>query len=249
VVVLVVGTFGLSQPAAAQATTPRGWVDVNFGIAVPAQGDFRVSGTEIIFDELATSRADFRLPQGASFDFGGGAMVTPRLGLGVSFTGTAHRDVAELRIEIPHPFFFNAHAADVRDTAEPLVRAESGTHLQVMLVAHDRDRVRVRLYGGPSFVRVRQESVDTIIFTQVFGIFTTFNSVTIEAFEPRTVEASGWGIHAGADVAYFLTRVVGLGGFVRVVRATVELPNTLGSGRVPVTAGGVQTGGGLRLSW
>jgi hypothetical protein len=174
-------------------------------------------------------------------------MVTPLIGVGISFSGTAHRDVADLRIEIPHPFFFNAYAVDQVPTADPLGRAEGGTHLQLMVVAHDRDGLRIRLFGGPSYIRVEQDAVDTILYHQVFGLFTTVNAVTITEFEARTVEAGGWGFHAGGDVSYFLTRVVGLGGFVRVTRATAEIANTIGTGRVSVTTGGVQMGGGLRL--
>jgi hypothetical protein len=50
----------------------------------------------------------------------------------------------------------------------------------------------------------------------------------------------------GGDVTYFVSRVVAVGGLVRLTRGTVELPNTLGPGRAALTAGGTQISGGLR---
>ena len=99
VMVAVMGmTVAMASTAWAQEPHSRGWLDVNFGIASAAEKSFAMHATETQFDEPAHVDATYHLPTGASFDFGGGVMITPRVGIGVSYTGTAHQDVASLHI-------------------------------------------------------------------------------------------------------------------------------------------------------
>ena len=50
-----------------------------------------MQGIDIRFGERATFAIDYNLPTGAAFDFGGGFMITPMIGVGVSFSGTRTR--------------------------------------------------------------------------------------------------------------------------------------------------------------
>ena len=128
------------------------------------------------------------------------------------------------------------------------MRVEGGSNIQLMFVAYDRRGVRVRVFGGPSFFRVQQDAVDEVDYNQDYLVFSPVNSVSITTFTQRQVEGTGWGGHVGADVSYFFTHVVGVGGFARFTRGSVDIENTLaGGGTVTVKAGGVQAGGGLRL--
>ena len=75
----------------AQVRDPsKGWVDVHFGVASAAENSYEAAVSLPQSDEMATYAAAYSFPRGAEFDFGGGYMVTPRLGIGLSFTGTAH---------------------------------------------------------------------------------------------------------------------------------------------------------------
>lgn len=249
VLTLVLGALILWPAAAgAQSTFRRGWFDVNLGLARPAESSFDTVTVEPHSEgESQRATVTYHLPAGAAFDFGGGVMITPVIGLGVSFTGTAHRKSADLEIEVPHPFFFNAFARDGSFTDEALTRSEGGFSIQVMVVAVERGKLRLRVFGGPTWFRVEQESVDRIQFDQSLGIFVPTNTVRITRYEARTVDGSGWGAHAGADVSYFLSEVVGLGAYGRYMGGSVDIDNALGQGTVSVKAGGVQVGGGLRL--
>jgi hypothetical protein len=51
----------------------------------------------------------------------------------------------------------------------------------------------------------------------------------------------------GADASVFFTRVVGIGGFVRYSRGTIEVDEPLSEMPQDVTVGGLRVGGGLRL--
>src|SRR5688500_12221956 len=149
------GVLGLVMAAGAEAqsTFERGWIDVNFGVAVAAEDAFSMRATGELFDEPADFGADYALPRGASFDFGGGFMITPIFGVGVSFTGTAHEDVAILDARIPHPILANTYATDEAETDTMLQRIEGGVNLQAMIVAAQTDRFRFRMFGGPTYFR------------------------------------------------------------------------------------------------
>jgi hypothetical protein len=62
----------MAAGAEAQSTFERGWIDVNFGVAVAAEHAFSMRATGELFDEPADFSADYALPPGASFDFGVG---------------------------------------------------------------------------------------------------------------------------------------------------------------------------------
>jgi hypothetical protein len=232
----------------------RGWIDVNFGVAIAAEDSFRMQGTDIRFAEQATFAIDYNLPTGAAFDFGGGFMITPVIGVGVSFSGTAHEEAADLSARIPHPIFANAHATGTAPTDEKLMRTEGGVNLQAMIVALQTDRLRVRFFGGPTYFRVKQDAVHTITYNQVFAFNNTTNNVTITSFDGGEIEENGWGFHGGGDVSVFFTRVIGVGGFARFSRGNIELENTIAmsandADTVEIKAGGFQVGGGLRLKF
>lgn len=244
-IIVVVGCLW-TTPAFAQYE--KGWFDVNFGLAGAAENLFVTSSTAPLFLESATFGVAYDVPRGASFDFGGGFMVTRIVGLGISVQGTAHEGLPGLSIRIPHPLFFNAHAADVGPGVMALQRTEGAVHLQAMVVATpNSQRFRVRVFGGPSFFRVSQDTVDRILYNQVFQVFGPLNSVDITRYEFSESEGNGWGFHAGADAAVYFSRIFGVGGFVRFSRGAVELSDL--SGAFDVDTGGLQTGGGLRLKF
>lgn len=239
-------------PVAAQTDTERGWLDVNFGVAVPAEEEFAMAASGILYREVATWRAGYALSRGASFDVGGGYMFTRLLGIGLSLSGTAHEDPAAAAIRIPHPLYAGAHATDADVTSDTLTRAEGGLHVQGVVNAVSTDRVRLRFFGGPSFLRAEQDAISDIRYDQQYGLFTPANRVDITNYVRRKVETSGWGFHAGADIGVFFTRVIGIGAVVRVSRASLDVENTLaatlGAGEtVEIEAGGLQVGGGLRI--
>jgi hypothetical protein len=244
----------MSASAEAQTTFERGWIDVNLGVAVAAEDAFSMRTTRDIFDEPADFGADYSLPRGASFDFGGGVMITPVFGAGVSFSGTAHEDVANLTARVPHPVFANVYATDSAPTDDLLQRVEGGVNLQAMIVPVQSDHFRFRVFGGPTYFRVEQDAVNTIRYEQAFLFLQRVNAVEITGSESDRIEGTAWGFHGGADASFFFNRVIGLGGFAKFSRASVDLENTLASSAgdddvVNVKAGGFQMGGGLRLKF
>jgi hypothetical protein len=244
------GVFRAASASAQTLDPEKGWLDVNFGIAKAAEESLGVTGSTTISSEQATFAAAYSFPQGAEFDFGGGYMFSPAIGLGVSISGTAHRDVAGLAIRIPHPLRFNAFATDATATDGELERTEGAFHLQAMIKAPlPTDRVRLRFFTGPSYFRLKADAISNVNYEQLFQVFGPGNTVAITTYQTTEVESTAWGFHAGADAAVMFGRVFGLGGFMRFSRATatVEDAAALGDGPVDVKLGGFQTGGGIRL--
>jgi hypothetical protein len=251
--IVLLGIVLAEAPSFAQSFE-RGWIDVNFGVAVAAEDTFRMQGVGTLFQEDATFGADYNLPRGAAFDFGGGVMITPLIGVGVSFSGTAHEDVASLDARVPHPILVNVYGSDVAETDEKLMRTEGGVNLQAMIVPLQTDRLRVRFFGGPTYFRVKQDAVTDIRYTQVSTILGAINNITITEFDSREIEGNGWGFHGGGDVSVFFNRIIGVGGFAKFSRGNVDIENTMAlSSRdedpIEVKAGGFQVGGGLRLKF
>lgn len=250
-----------ARPAAAEAQVPRpwerqsssferGWIDVNLGVAIAANRSVTLEFSQPWFQETRVFRMTYDNPTGASFDFGGGAMITPQIGVGVSLVGTAHRAVPELFVSVPHPNFFNALGNDTTDADREFWRREGSINLQLVGVSELDDNVRLRVFGGPSWFRVEQDLVSNLRYAQVFGVFTRVNEVAITSYDHvEKVEGTGWGYHVGADLSVFFTRVVGVGGFARYSRGTVDLVEPFAGDEIEFRVGGWQAGGGLRLKF
>lgn len=228
----------------------RAWIDVNFGVASSAQDERTAAFAFRLSSEVAALAAAYPQPsRGADFDFGGGYLFTPFVGFGISISGTAHKDPAGLAITLPHPYFYNRSTTASGVTVDSLERTEGAVHLQAVVAPLHTDRVMVRVFGGPSHFRVKQQLVEDINFTQSAGLFSVANIVRVTGSERKESEGSGWGFHAGADVGWFFTRVVGVGAMLRFSRANVEVFDPLSELTAELKAGGVQFGGGLRLKF
>jgi hypothetical protein len=243
---------GVAVPSAFAQVTPvgqpswdKGWIDVNFGVAVAAEKEYFSEFEFTRSLERGYGAAFYTLPTGAAFDFGGGFMFTPQVGIGISFGGTAHQDVVGLGLTVPHPNFFDEPGIGVNVTDEPLMRAEGAQHIQLMTVLLQTPRLRLRVFGGPSHFRAEQEVITNIRYIQT--TLGRANLINITSYDSEKSVGTGWGAHVGADVSVFFTRVVGVGGGVRISRGTVQFEDYGGFDDRKV--GGAQASGGLRLKF
>jgi hypothetical protein len=246
--------FAMTATAGAQTTGERVWIDVNVGSAWAAEDSFTMAVSVDRAGEAADFGAHYHLPRSVSFEFGGGVMLTPIVGVGASVGGTVHEALADLSVRLPHPYFFNAFATAVGTTDIPMQRIERNLDLQVMLVALRTKHVRLRAFGGPSYFRIEQDSVTDILYHQIYFVHSPFNAAELTEYELERSHGSGWGFHAGADCSVFFTRVIGVGGFAKYGSGSIDLENTVAgalghTAQVGVKAGGVHVGGGLRLKF
>jgi hypothetical protein len=246
--------LALSAPAEAQDPFERVWIDVNAGLAFAAQDVFAMSAPIDRFEEPAELAVEYTLPRAPSFDIGAGVMFTPRVGLGASYDGTLHEHSAQLNARLPHPLFPNAPATDMAETDPVMQRIERSLSLHAMVVVAQTRRFRLRAFGGPIRYRIEQDAVDAITYNHIYFVRQPTNIVQLTGFDYARVEGTGWGAHLGADASLFLTRILGVGLFTKYDRGRVALDNPLAAGlghpgRVTITAGGLQLGGGVRLKF
>ena len=112
------------------------------------------------------------------------------------------------------------------------------THVPIHWLVPVGRSVEIALFGGPTVFQVRQDLVSGIAFEQRYA----YTAATATGAQTRERSGMATGYHAGAEVAFYFSDQVGVGGTVRFSRARLDL----GSGDA-IEAGGLQTSGGLRL--
>jgi hypothetical protein len=245
-VVLTAAPAVQAQTAPASAPS-RGWLDVNF-LSLRSNQDVQAYAfADTIFLERRTVGAGYpALPSAVGLGIDVGFHVTPQFAAGINFTAVNYEYQGALTIEVPHPVFNNRHASDIDVTADTLAREDRGVDVSLIFIPRTPDAWRVRLFGGPTYLRVKQEMVSLVTYSQVFNLL-GFNSVDIQRYEFQVEEGSVWGLHAGVDVGYFFSRYVGVGGVVRFNRGTVTVDDPLSGVEADLKAGHTTVGGGLRL--
>jgi Bacterial SH3 domain len=212
----------------APAPFKRTWLDVNFGTAMSAAKDSVFTFSGFLNDKAA---AYGKPPRGAEFDFGGGFMFTPAVGIGLSIFGTARKDVVGLAGA------GIGTVGIVSATSAELVRGEGAWNFQAMLVPVNAERIRARVFGGPSFFAYQADMVRDFNLgrSQITGV------------DAVKIQGTGLGFHIGGDVTFFFNNIVGLGGFARYSRATATIDEPMSEVKQTITLGGFDTGGGLRF--
>ena len=255
IVVLVLSVASVPAPALAQ-DEPRGFISVNFGVQPPAE-ETLTDG--VIFPyrrETAIFGAEYPIERAFSFDVGGGGFFLPWLGVGAAVNRTSDERSANVAASVPHPTQFNRNASDSGDTQEAYGHSETGIHLNAIVRVPTGPRANVLFFGGPSFIRVKQDLVSDVTFNELL----LFNAYVINITGVRRTEfdATATGFNVGTDLGFFFTDNIGVGGLLRYTRATYELESALArtAGAFDVSgllekpkAGGVTAAGGVRFKF
>jgi hypothetical protein len=197
------------------------------------------------FAEGGTFDTDYDVGAGPSFDVGFAVRLWRALGVGVSVSSFTRADAVQVTARVPHPFFFERHrvfAADVEDVE----RRDVGVHVQAIFLIPAGERLRLMLSGGPSIVRLQQDFVSGVAFTEMFP----FDDLVGPRATVVTRDESAVGFNVGTDLTWMAGRRWGLGGLFRYSRGTVDftVPNDLvGDRDLSIDAGGFNVTGGLRV--
>ena len=237
---------GQSKPSASTPPKPkepwRGWSDralisLNAGWQSASFDlrDTRNFESPIGDREQRTLAADYSVKSGMSLDLGGGYRVWRALAAGVSVTRFSDSQDVSVSGSIPHPFFFNRARAISGVTAG--AREEMAVHVNAMWVMPIRPKMTLAVFGGPSFYSVKQTVVSDYDYNQTYP----YDDVTLTRVVAGDESTSVTGINVGADVGYYFTETIGVGGVIRFGRATVD--TSIGS----LDVGGPEFGVGLRI--
>ena len=196
-----------------------------------------------VYREDGDFDAGYGVGAGPVFDGGGGVRLASGIGFGVGVSRFDKRDPVSIDARIPHPFFFDRHRP-VNGSLSGLTRRETAAHVEVRWFAPTGGAVELAVFGGPTFFDVRQDLVTAVGHDHAYP----YDEAAFAAASTSTssVSSSAFGFHAGADVGFFFSGAVGVGAVLRYSRGSVELTGA-GGGTVPVDAGGLHAGGGLRL--
>jgi hypothetical protein len=243
-----------SRDAAAQvgqSWTDRGYLNLNVGFD-SVSDELADATTFSIYDESGTASISQPIDAGwgPMFDISGGARVWQNVSVGLGYHQVSSHSDATVEGSVPHPLFFNRNrpiALSVND----LSRTERAIHLQVGYMLILSDRVNVHFTLGPSFFKLRQETITDIAITEGAGN----NSVNAVATVAERSD-SPIGFNMGADVGYNVyesgSMKVGVGMFLRYAGATADVELVRFSGQpqgniVDSGLGGLQVGFGGRL--
>ena len=227
--------------ASAQTSVPaRGFLVLNGGYQVTTN-DFDDGATFRANAEDAKFTTDYEVKGGPAFDVAGGARLWRQLGVGVGVTRFSRSTPTVLSGSVPHPFFFS-RPRSVGGEVAGLKREEIAVHVQARLIAPVGTRLQVMAFGGPSFFQVRQGLVTGFTWADSYP----YDDAAFSAAQTTNDKGTKVGFNAGADVAFFFARQIGVGATVQFARATVELSGA-GGNAIEIKAGGVQAGGGLRV--
>jgi hypothetical protein len=214
--------------------SPRAIVSIN-GIYQSADDTFSQEQTFPLNQEDARYTSSYEVKSGPGIDAGGAIRLWRQLGAGVAFT--SFKDDRDITIEgtLPHPFFFNRPRAISGTT--PGTREETAVHVNAVYFLPVSRKFEVLLFGGPSFFTVKQTVVNDIRYSESYP----FDSATFTSAVVTEEKESKVGFNVGADVGFYFSKYIGVGGIVRFSRATI--PFSVGD----LEVGGAMVGGGVRL--
>ena len=229
----------LLLPATAGAQI-GGWVGFN-GATQATATTFTENVGFIEFHEDADFNADYAVGTGTVFDGGAGVRLANGLGFGVAVSRFEKLDPASIDARIPHPFFFD-RPRSFTGSEPDLTRLETAVHVEVRWFESVGDTVELAVFGGPTLFNVRQDLLNAIAYDHDYP----YNEASLASATRTAASASTFGFHAGADIGFFFSEVVGVGALIRYSGGSVDLPGE-GENMVPVDVGGFHVGGGLRL--
>jgi hypothetical protein len=218
----------------------KAFVSINAGLqGAGSEFGYSFSPTEFAYAEEARLNARYPLDAGPAFDVGGGVRAWRNLAVGAAVSVFSKSSDVSVDGTVPHPLYLDRDRAVSGSFRSP--RREVAVHLQATWVVPMGRRTLVSFAGGPSFFSVRQAMASGINLATVYPYDTT----AVTGARTTNETKGGVGFNASGDVAYFLTRSIGVGGTVHYTRGTLTLPTVGGGART--IAGGVQIGLGLRL--
>ncbi len=227
-------------PRAAQPTD-RIYISIDGAFQAGAE-DFGETVSFVENAENGTFSTEYNVESGPALNISAGATIWRNIGVGVGVTRFSRSTPISLTASVPHPFFFN-RARSISGDIGGLKREELAVHVQARANFTPSPKIQAVLFAGPSFFSVNQGIVNDFEISETYP----YDTATFSRGVTTTVDESKVGFNVGADVGYFFTRQIGVGGSVQWSGTTIDMPASGGTGTFELKAGGLQAGGGLRL--
>lgn len=240
---------GLAQPGSPPPEEARIRVDVNVGSAEPFSESREFRSRFLVFSEAGSAFATYPKPswENTFVDVGGSFKLNRLWGVGVNYNRTTREEIVGLKAMIPHPTFYSSAATSTGVTGQQLKHTEASTDFYLAIVPIRTRHLEWRLLGGPTIFSLSANMVNDVLYTQTYAPSSPQQTITITGFTTSEVHSLDWGAHAATDIAYFPTRLVGVGGGVRFNYGTISIDEPLSQLGQEIRAGGTSVFLGLRL--
>jgi hypothetical protein len=219
-------------PQTSKVWKGRGFAVIGAGAQVMGPG-YTSTATFKVHAEDASLNAEASIGVGPVFAARGGVRVWKNLALGGGLAVASTNQSLAVTGRLPHPFQFNQFR-QVEGSADGLARLETMAAFEASWLTAVTRRIDMFVFGGPAYIRVRQDMATKISFTESYP----YDSATFTGVETASLSGGALGVTAGVDVAYLLTRRLGVGGELRYSYAKTTLTPSAQPSRVPL--GGLQ---------
>jgi hypothetical protein len=226
-------------PKTSKSWKGRGFAVVAAGALVAAEG-YTSTSVFTVHAEDATLTADASIGVGPAFAVRAGMRVWKNMALGGGVSVVSASQSLNVTGRLPHPFQFN-QPRDVEGTADGLERVETLAAFEVSWLVAVSRRIDMLVFGGPAYLRVRQDMATRIQFTESYP----YDTATYAGIETASMSGGGVGVTGGVDVAYLLSKHLGIGGELRYSYASTTLTPSKEPSIVPL--GGLQVAVGARI--
>ena len=235
--VIVMGA-GLLSATEASAQTPR-WTDRLF---LNASGGIQTGSETVatrvsfpIYEETAIVDGFREVKSSPIWDVTGGLRVRNKFAVALSVSGRTANTDGTVTASIPHPAFFDRPRL-IAGSVSGMKHSELWTSLLFGWTYPVTDKLEVMVMAGPSVAILKHEVVTGATVTEA-----TVPTLTVTL---ESLEESPWGVMAGVDGRYVITKKIGAGVFLRYAAAKANLTS-----ETILNVGGFQAGVGVRVKF
>jgi len=185
--------------------------------------------------------ASYSNPNSTGFGVAGGVRLWKYLGARIGVEHYASDSAADVALSVPHPFFFQ-RPRTLSTSVDGVHHDETWIHAHALATFVASRRLQLSVFGGPSFVNMTQGAITDVTYADVFP----YDVITLGQVHTTESSTSKVTFGGGADVLYYFSKAVGVGGTVEFASAESTIATATG-GNVTVTSGGPRVGVGISI--
>jgi len=238
--VLVIAIVGATPAAAQSPSNARIEVSANVGAHAGASTFAASNRLPSHGAETEAITVDHGVKTAPAFSVGAAVRLVPQFWVGVQYAMSEMKPSATLTAAIPHPILFDAPRT-IEGSVNDVAHNEQNVHVALMY-ALPFDAMDVKVMGGPTFFRLKQDFVSAVAINETYP----FDTATFASATTKQLSETAVGFNAGVDISRPLSSNVGIGALIRYSRADVKF-NDPDIGQQTVTAGGFEAAGGVRV--
>jgi hypothetical protein len=193
--------------------------------------------------ETGALRSEYSSDEPFAIDAGLHSVAADGLTASVAVTYTSKPFGGAVTADVPHPFFFD-RPRTVNGASPSVRRRELALHFDAGWTVALSRSTRVAVVAGPSYFWVTQGLVTELSVSEAYP----YDTAAFLSVSTREASLHRWGYHGGVDLSQRMWRSVGVGFIARYSRASFKFPIVEGQ-NATVHAGGLQLGGGVRLTF